>query len=344
MTRLLEVEGLTTHLRSGRGDLRAVDRVSFWLDEGEAFGLVGESGSGKSMTCRSIMRLLPATGAVTSGTVRYRGADLLAMSDDAMCEIRGRDISMIFQDPVGALNPVVRIGEQIMEGLIEHGLASRGEARHRALEMMAAVGIPDATRRFNNYPHEFSGGMCQRVVIAAALACRPKIIIADEPTTQLDVTVQDQILKLLEALQRELGASLILVTHNLAVVAQACQRVAVMYAGQIVEMAPTTEIFDNPRHPYTLGLLDCVPRLVHESERRELRPIPGQPPDLSATSVGCQFRWRCPLATPACAEGELPLRDVAANHKTACIHHDQLLDRRDLWGEQRETRAQRRPA
>lgn len=331
MAHLLEVDDLTTEISTKDGKLTAVDGVSFWLDEGEAFGLVGESGSGKSMTCRSILRLLPGSATSTRGTVQYRGNDLLKLSEHDMALVRGKEVSMIFQDPVVTLNPVLRIGRQIAEGLLEHRITSRSEARARALEMMKLVGIPDPERRINDYPHQFSGGMCQRVLIAAALACRPKLILADEPTTQLDVTVQDQILKLLRELQAALGASMILVTHNLGVVAQTCQRVAVMYAGQIVELASTEDLFMRPKHPYTIGLMNCIPRLGSSADRRVLKPIPGQPPNLVHPPSGCRFRTRCPLATEECSTTEIELRNVGTSHLTACIHHELLNGTQALW-------------
>ncbi len=306
MAPLLEVDHLTTQIPTRRGIVTAVDNVSFTLQQGEVFGVVGESGSGKSMTCRSILGLVPAPGKVVSGRVLYDGKDLLSLSQTQMNAIRGKEIAMIFQDPVAVLNPVMRIGSQISEALLEHGIVqSDREAQARTLELMRHVGIPAPERRLRDYPHQFSGGMCQRVVIAAALACEPRIILADEPTTALDVTIQDQILKLLIQLQREYAMSLVLVTHDMGVVAQTCQRVAVMYAGQIVELAHTVDLFRQPYHPYTVGLLNCVPRTDLRGNVRRLRPIPGMPPDLAHPPRGCPFHPRCPLASVGVQRGRV---------------------------------------
>jgi peptide/nickel transport system ATP-binding protein len=326
---LLEVEHLTTHLPTQRGTLTVVDDVSFDVQAGECFGLVGESGSGKSMTVKSILGLLPAPGRIVAGAVRHDGVDLARLTPRALADVRGRHVATIVQDAVSALNPVYRIGRQIAEPLLRHRVVrTAAEARRRAIELMAQVGIPAPERRIDDYPHQFSGGMCQRVVIATALACRPGLILADEPTTALDVTIQDQILTLLLALQRDLGLGLVLVTHDMGVVAQTTQRVAVMYAGQIVELVDTVRLFANPRHPYTLGLLSCVPRL--DGPNRRLRPIPGAPPDLAAPPEGCRFHPRCPLAAPACRTGKPPLREIAPGHLTRCLRADEITA--DLWG------------
>jgi oligopeptide/dipeptide ABC transporter ATP-binding protein len=312
--------------------LTAVDDVSFTLEAGEIFGVVGESGSGKSMTCRSILRLVPRPGRVVGGQVLYQGRDLNALSSADMQKIRGKEISMIFQDPMVALNPVLRVGTQLQETLLEHPVVdSNAAAQKRAAELMRLVGIPAPERRLRDYPHEFSGGMCQRVVIAIALACQPRIILADEPTTALDVTIQDQILKLLTSLQKEFQLSLVLVTHNLGIVAQTCQRVAVMYAGQIVELAETRELFRVPRHPYTVGLLNCVPRLNDDDQARRLTPIPGAPPDLVSPPSGCRFHPRCPLASEECKSGNFPLREVKPGHFSACIKTNLLEQSTDIW-------------
>jgi peptide/nickel transport system ATP-binding protein/oligopeptide transport system ATP-binding protein len=332
MTPVLEVHNLTTKIPTRRGPLTAVDDVSFTLEAGEVFGLVGESGSGKSMTCRSVLGLVPPRGKVTAGQVHYQGQDLLALSRGEMNRIRGKEIAMIFQDPIAVLNPVLRIGAQLREVMLEHRVvASAAEAEVRAVELMRMVGIPAPQRRLRDYPHQFSGGMCQRVVIASALACSPRVILADEPTTALDVTIQDQILKLLVRLQQELQLSLLLVTHDMGVVAQTCQRVAVMYAGQIVEMAETVELFAAPRHPYTVGLLNCVPRMDEAGEVRPLKPIPGAPPDLVRPPPGCRFHPRCPLASEECKSGGFPLRPVGAGHFSACIKHELMAHPTDIW-------------
>lgn len=332
MTPVLEVRNLKTIIPTKRGVVTAVDGVTFELQPGEIFGVVGESGSGKSMTCRSILGLVPAPGKVAEGEVLYAGRNLRGLSNRELNKIRGKDIAMIFQDPIAVLNPVLRIGDQICEPMLEHGLVqNRAEAEKRAVELMRRVGIPAPERRLRDYPHQFSGGMCQRVVIAIALACEPRIILADEPTTALDVTIQDQILKLLISLQESLGVSFILVTHDMGVVAQTCQRVAVMYAGQIVETATTADLFESPRHPYTLGLLSCVPRVDASGNMKPLLPIPGSPPNLIDPPRGCRFHPRCPLASEECRSGEVPLREVRPGHFSACIKHEQLADRPDIW-------------
>lgn len=308
------------------------DDISFTLGEGECFGLVGESGSGKSMICKSILRLPPTTRPLTSGAILFDGEDLLQMSDRALTRICGRQIAMIVQDAVAALNPVLPVGRQIGEAMLEHGVAaSWADARARSIALMRKVGIPSPERRVDDYPHEFSGGMCQRVVIAAALACSPRIILADEPTTALDVTVQDQILKLLDDLRREFRLSILLVTHDMGVVAQTCQRVAVMYSGQLVEVAPVEELFHQPLHPYTAGLMSCVPDIDNPAADGRLAPIPGGPPDLADTPLGCRFHPRCPLSVEACRSGRFPLQEVAPGRFTACARHDVLARSPNVW-------------
>ncbi len=325
---ILDVRNLTTIIPTPRGNLTVVDDVSFTVDHGECFGLVGESGSGKSMTVRSILGLVPPPGRVTAGEVLHGGLDLTRVSPRALTKIRGRTIATIVQDAVSALNPVYRIGRQIAEPMLEHGIVkTRRAARARAVALMAKVGIPAPEKRVDDFPHQFSGGMCQRVVIATALACDPGLILADEPTTALDVTIQDQILKLLVALQNDLGLSLLLVTHDMGVVAQTCQRVAVMYAGQIVELVTTEDLFRKPRHPYTAGLLNCVPRL--DGPTRRLKPIPGAPPNMAAPPSGCRFHPRCPLAIDACRMGRPALTEVAPGHFSRCIRQDAMTT--DLW-------------
>ena len=345
MGAILDIRNLTTEFNTSRGTLTVVDDVSLQLAEGECLGIVGESGSGKSVTCRSVLGLVSPPGRTIAGEVLFDAQDLRALSEPALNRIRGQQISVIVQDAVAALNPVMRIGDQICEPMLEHGVASnRAQARRSAVELMRKVGIPSPEKRIDDYPHQVSGGMCQRVVIATALACSPRVIIADEPTTALDVTVQDQILKLLVALQRDLGLSIILVTHDMGVVAQTCQRVAVMYAGQIVETAATKSLFAQPRHPYTTGLLNCLPRLDTDASTSVLRPIPGMPPDLADPPSGCRFHPRCPLATDACRSGEFTLREVAPDHHSSCIRQEALSATDDIWAlaDANESRAEQR--
>ncbi len=317
---VLEVHDLRVEIATRRGIVRAVDGVSFTVGRGEAVGLVGESGCGKTMTLCAVLGLLPPRARISGGQVLFEGRDLGRMSSAELNSVRGRRIGMIFQEPMTALNPVMRVGEQIAEGPAVHLGYSHKRAMERALEMMRLVGIPDPERRFRAYPHEFSGGMRQRVMIAMALACEPQVILCDEPTTALDVTIQDQILKLLVRLCATLGASLLFVTHDLAVIAQTCQRLAVMYAGQVVETGAVEAVFGEPRHPYTLGLLRSVPSF--ENVRASLQPIPGSPPDLAAPPRGCRFHPRCPIVQSDCLHGEFPLRPAGDERASACIHHE----------------------
>ena len=286
----LEVSDLRVQIASHHGVVRPIDGVSLEIAPGEAVGLVGESGSGKSMTLKSILGLLPPDAKVTSGSVVFDGTDLTRLRQSRLNKVRGRRIGMIFQEPMSALNPVMRVGPQIAEGPLVHLGVSRSKAAERALDLMRRVGIPDPERRFRAYPHEFSGGMRQRVMIAIALACEPEIILCDEPTTALDVTIQDQILRLLAGLCRETGVSLIFVTHDLPVVAQICQQVAVMYGGRLVETGPVREVLSDPRHPYTLGLVRSAPDF--DNVRESLVPIPGSPPSLVSPPEGCRFHPR----------------------------------------------------
>ena len=325
---LLQLENLHVRFRNGDRLIRAVDGVSFSLRPGEIFGLVGESGCGKSATLRSLIRLLPET-AETSGRVLYDGRDVLSLGARDLRALRGSEISMIFQDPMAFLNPVLRVEEQISEALRQHTDLDRTARRARASELLHLVGISVPERRLREYPHQFSGGMRQRVLIAIALACGPKILLADEPTTALDVTIQDQILKLLKQLRTELGMSMVLVSHDLAVIAQTCERVAVMYAGQIVEIGNVRDIIRRPRHPYTLGLLESMPRV--DAPERYLRAIPGAPPSLDAPSGGCRFRDRCPLAIAECATWETELLTVDAQRSSRCLRHREL-ERLDARG------------
>jgi len=320
---ILQVQGLYTYFATDRGVLRAVDGVSFDLYPGETFGIVGESGSGKSVTCRSLIGLLPRPPAYSSGTVRYGEQNLVDIPEREMRKIRGAHISMIFQDPMTALNPVMRVGDQIAEALEAHPGAARRDRHAAALELVRRVGIPQAERRMRDYPHQFSGGMRQRVVIAIALACTPKILLADEPTTALDVTIQDQILSLLLALQQEFGMSIILVSHDLGVIAETCDRVAVMYGGQIVEMGAAATLLTRPRHPYTVGLLRSLPGTT---ATRYLTPIPGAPPSLVDPAPGCRFYDRCPLHTERCRTWVTELLDVEADgrHLARCWRHEEV--------------------
>jgi oligopeptide transport system ATP-binding protein len=317
---VLEVKNLKTHFFTREGVVRAVDGVSFTVGRGEAVGIVGESGCGKSVTSLSIMRLVPYPGRIVEGQViLYRDGqalDLVRLSEDEMREIRGNVISMVFQDPMTSLNPVLTVGFQVAEPLQVHLGLSPAEARRRAVELLRRVGIPDAERRIDDYPHQFSGGMRQRVMVAMALACNPRLLIADEPTTALDVTIQAQILDLIARLNRELGTAVILITHDLGVVAELCHRVVVMYAGRIVEAADADSLFSDPKHPYTVGLMGSVPRLGPTVKER-LRPIRGLPPNLLNPPAGCRFRPRCPHATAQCAE-DPPVVRVGPDHEVAC--------------------------
>jgi oligopeptide/dipeptide ABC transporter ATP-binding protein len=312
------VRDLQTQFSTSGGVVRAVDGVSWDVRAGETVALVGESGCGKSVSALSVMRLVSApAGRIVGGEVRFKGRDLLGLSDEEMRKIRGRDIAMIFQEPMTSLNPVLTIGRQLTESLEIHLGMTPEQARARAGEILGLVGIADAERRLRQYPHQFSGGMRQRIMIAMALSCNPALILADEPTTALDVTIQAQILELLKSLSRKLGAAMLIITHNLGVVARYADRVNVMYAGRIVERGTAREIYANPRHPYTLGLLRSVPRL-DEPRRAKLEPIPGQPPDLTRLPAGCAFAPRCSFAVERCRRDRPELELVAADHTAAC--------------------------
>ena len=316
---LLEVQDLKTYFKVKAGKVRAVDGVSFAIKPGEKLGVVGESGCGKSVTALSIMRLLPQPpGEIAGGSVLFDDQDILDLPESAMRKIRGGKIGMIFQDPMTCLNPTMTVGKQIGEALRIHLKLSQDEAKKRAIALLEQVGIPAAAERINSYPHQFSGGMRQRVMIAIALACNPKLLIADEPTTALDVTVQAQILELINGVCNEFGTAVILITHDLGVVAGMTDRVVVMYAGKVVETAPTDELFANPRHPYTLGLLASVPRL-DERRHSELKTIEGAPPDLLKPPPGCPFMPRCVFARAICRTMP-PLDPLAGNdaHRKAC--------------------------
>ena len=320
---LLSVSNLTTAFATSRGEITAVEDVSFSLDEGEILGIVGESGSGKSVTALTIMGLLPQPPArVAAGEVRFAGEVLTKLSDSRMQRIRGPGIAMVFQEPMTSLNPVFTIGDQVMETIRAHERLSQRALYARALEMLEKVGIPSAARRMADYPHQLSGGQRQRVMLAIALACRPRLLIADEPTTALDVTIQAQILDLMMDLRDEFGMAIIIITHNMGVVAETADRVLVMYAGRIVEEAPVARLFDRPRHPYTRGLLSCVPSLDQDQER--LAAIRGTLPDPAHRPPGCRFSPRCQYAVAACAAGLPPLEAFDPGHTAACIRVPEL--------------------
>jgi oligopeptide/dipeptide ABC transporter ATP-binding protein len=321
---LLQVRDLHVQIATRRGLVRAVDGVSFEVPRGEAMGLVGESGSGKSMTLRAILGVLPPEARVASGQILLDGQDLVPLRQHDLNRIRGPKISMIFQEPMSALNPVMRVGRQIAEGPIVHLGAGKKRAAEMALDLMRRVGIPDPERRFRAYPHEFSGGMRQRVMIAIALACEPEIILCDEPTTALDVTIQDQILRLLAKLCHESGVSLVFVTHDLPVVAQVCQQLAVMYGGKLVESGPVREVLHEPCHPYTLGLVRSAPDF--DDVRESLVPIPGSPPSLISPPDGCRFHPRCKFAEQDCQVTEPPLKLLSGGRATACLHHERCIE------------------
>ncbi len=315
---LLDVQHLTTEFVMRDGLVRAVNDVSFAIEPGQVLGIVGESGSGKSVTNLSILGLIPQPpGRITAGTATFKGRDLIKMSSSELRKIRGKDVAMIFQDPMTSLNPFLRISRQLAEVLEVHEGLSYKHALGRSIEMMEMVGIPAASQRIHDYPHQFSGGMRQRVMIAMALLCKPSLLIADEPTTALDVTIQAQILELLAKLQRELNMAMILITHNLGVVAGVADTIAVMYAGEIVERATTETLFANPTHPYTRGLLKSVPRL-DEMARTHLTPIRDQPPDLSRLPKGCPFHPRCDLCVERCRQDQPKLKGCGAHHEAAC--------------------------
>ncbi|HEY2960787.1 MAG TPA: ABC transporter ATP-binding protein [Pyrinomonadaceae bacterium] len=324
MAHLLEVKDLQTHFPTRAGLVRAVDGVSFYLDRGELLGLVGESGCGKSMTALSVMRLIAPPGRIVGGEILFDGKDLLKLSDAEMREMRGDDIAMIFQDPMTSLNPVYTVGEQIAEALRLHRKMSRKEARQATIEAMREVAIPDPARRINDYPHQLSGGMRQRVMIAMALACNPKLLIADEPTTALDVTIQAQMLELLDKLRKQRDLAVLLITHDLGVVAEVADRVAVMYTGRIVEESPVDELFARPKHPYTEGLLRSVPKLTseHVAKRERLETIEGVVPRPTDLPPGCHFAPRCPHRMPRCIEGRIPLYQLEAGVQVRCVLYD----------------------
>ncbi len=324
MTALLEVKNLMTQFPTRAGVVRAVDGVSFHMGEGELLGLVGESGCGKSITALSVMRLIGAPGRIVGGEIWFGGENLLAASDARMREIRGDDIAMIFQDPMTSLNPVYTVGEQIAEALRLHRKLNRKQAREAAVDAMREVAIPDPGRRADDYPHQLSGGMRQRVMIAMALACDPRLLIADEPTTALDVTIQAQILELIDELRRTRNLAVLLITHDLGVVAEVADRVAVMYTGRIVEESPVEELFARPKHPYTEGLLRSVPKLTAAEVKKAVRlsTIEGTVPKPTNLPEGCHFAPRCPHRMPRCTEGDLPLYHLDGGVSVRCVLYD----------------------
>ena len=324
---LLEVQGLRTWFHTDEGVAKAVDGVTYTVKKGETLGVVGESGCGKSVTALSVMQLLPMPpGQFEGGKILFRGQDLLTKSDDEMREIRGNEIAMIFQEPMSALNPVFTVGDQIMETVMLHRGLDKEAARAHAIEMLQKVGIPSPDQRVDEYPHQLSGGMRQRVMIAIAMSCDPALLIADEPTTALDVTIQAQILDLMRELQDSDGMSMLLITHDLAVVAETAHHVAVMYAGKVVEYAPVEELFSRPRHPYTIGLFRSLPDLARAGER--LETIPGIVPSAYSFPSGCRFRTRCPIATERCASEEPLLLSLESGeeHTVACHHLEEALE------------------
>lgn len=322
MEKVLEVKDLHVTFTTYGGEVQAVRGVSFDLFKGETLAIVGESGCGKSVTSQSIMRLIPSPpGRIADGSVLFKGKDLTKLKESEMRDIRGADISMIFQDPMTALNPTITIGEQIIEGIMQHETISRQDARKKALEMLDLVGIPNPSERLKHYPHQFSGGMRQRIVIAMALVCEPEVLIADEPTTALDVTIQAQILDLFKDIQKKTGVSIIIITHDLGVVAQVADRIAVMYAGKIVEAGERREIFYNPQHPYTKGLLNSVPRL--DLDGADLIPIGGSPPDLFAPPAGCPFAARCEYAMEVCDRVYPYKTHLSRDHHVDCWLQDE---------------------
>lgn len=322
MEKMIQIKNLHVQFSTYGGRVQAVRGVSFDLHKGETLAIVGESGCGKSVTSQSIMRLIPTPpGRITSGSILFKGQDLTKLSEKKMRDIRGADISMIFQDPMTALNPTLRVGEQISENIMQHENISKEKAKEKAFEMLELVGIPNPKERLKQYPHEFSGGMRQRIVIAMALVCNPEVLIADEPTTALDVTIQAQILELFKDIQRKTDVSIVLITHDLGVVAQVADRVAVMYAGKIVEIGTRRDIFYTPQHPYTKGLLRSVPRLdLYESE---LVPIAGSPPDLFAPPSGCSFAPRCPYVMEVCDRMYPASTKLKESHQVHCWLQDE---------------------
>lgn len=324
--KLLEIKNLEVSFFTEAGEVKAVNDISYSLDYGQVIGIVGESGSGKSVSSYSIMRLISPPGRVKAGSITFDGKDILALSEKEMQSIRGNEISMIFQDPMTSLNPVFTVGNQLMEVLLKHRKLNHAQAKDCSIEMLKMVGIPNPEKRFSQYPHEFSGGMRQRAMIAMALACEPKLLIADEPTTALDVTIQAQILELMKDLKKKINTSIILITHDLGIISDVCDKVIVMYAGKIVEQAPIDELFYNPKHPYTHGLLRSIPKLNNE-KRDRLIPIEGSPVDLLNPPAGCAFAPRCEKCMKICMTQKPPYFNVSDNHRSACwLHYNEHYD------------------
>jgi len=331
MSHLLEVKNLQTHFPTRAGLVKAVNDVSFYINEGELIGLVGESGCGKSITALSVMRLITPPGKIVAGSIQFKGEELLTASDERMRQIRGDDISMIFQDPMTSLNPVYTVGEQIAEALRLHRKLNKKDAWNGAIEAMKEVSIPDPARRASDYPHQLSGGMRQRVMIAMALACNPELLIADEPTTALDVTIQAQILELLDELRQTRRLAVLLITHDLGVVAEVADRVCVMYTGKIVEESNVDEIFEQPKHPYTQGLLKSVPKLrgIGEAKETRLSTIDGTVPSPTHLPEGCHFAPRCEFRMDVCTKGEIPLYEIGNDVKVRCVLYDETISKKE---------------
>lgn len=321
---LLQVKDLRAYFHTEDGIVKAVDGVTFDVYSGETLGIVGESGCGKSVTSLSVMRLLDEKGEIAGGKIIFEGRDVMAIPESQMMKIRGNDMAMIFQEPMTALNPVFTVGFQIMEAILLHQDVNKEQARTMAIDMLRKVGIPEPEKRVDEYPHELSGGMRQRAMIAMALSCNPKLLFADEPTTALDVTIQAQILELMKSLQEQYGMALVMITHDLGVIAEMAQRVVVMYAGKVVEYAEVLTLFKKPRHPYTWGLMNAIPKL--DEDKEVLYNIPGVVPDPLDFPDGCRFNTRCPLATDKCRKEEPPLVEVEENHTSACWYVDKLVE------------------
>ena len=313
---LLEVKDLTIHFKTEDGDVKAVNGISFAVDQGKTLGLVGETGAGKTTTALGILRLVPEPGKILSGAITYKDQDILQMTEKEVQDLRGNEISMIFQDPMTALNPVMTVGDQISEVILRHQECTKIEAQQRMMEMLDKVGI--SSDRAGDYPHQFSGGMKQRIIIAIALACNPKLLLADEPTTALDVTIQAQVMRMVNELKNEFGTSMVLITHDLGIVAESCDAVAIMYAGEIVEYGSLEDIYDHTAHPYTIGLFGSIPRLDLDTER--LQPIQGLMPDPINLPTGCAFHPRCPYATRECREENPVPHEVTPGHFVKCLH------------------------
>lgn len=316
---LLEIKDLTIHFQTEDGDVQAVNGISLSIEPGQTLGLVGETGAGKTTTALGILRLVPEPGKILSGSIQYKDQDILKLSEKEVQDLRGNEISMIFQDPMTALNPVMTVGDQIAEVILRHQDCSKTEAQQRMMEMLDKVGI--SSDRAGDYPHQFSGGMKQRIIIAIALACNPKLLLADEPTTALDVTIQAQVMRMVNELKREFGTSMLLITHDLGIVAESCDIVAIMYAGEIVEYGSLEDIFDHTAHPYTQGLFGSIPRLDMDTDR--LQPIQGLMPDPINLPGGCSFHPRCPYATKECAEQNPRHQEITPGHLVKCLRFEQ---------------------